>query len=165
VQKFWQQATITFIAVISNQMTAWGLATPHSQAPKLRSIVGEASLTENRHTIALHKTTCVRLTFSNSSIVHAGKLWLNDRGMGRMSIKFFNPNLGRPESVDLTMRSENTPEGILLVGSNPIYSGTRNRHPTYSPDNFLLKIDENGRRSLFTFDLNRNTSSVNMTSC
>lgn len=118
-----------------------------------------------RSSIALHKTTCLRLTFSNGAIVHAGKLWLNDNGMGRMTVKFFSTDLGRQESVDLTMRSENTPQGILLVGSNPIYSGTRRRHPNYSPDNFLLRIDENGRRTFSTFDLNRNTSAVEVNPC
>ena len=165
MRKIWQSATITFITFLSSNLTAWGLETPAHNAPTVRSIVGKASLTENRNAIALHKTTCVRLTFSNGSIVHAGKLWLNDSGMGRMTVKFYSPDLRRPEAVDQTITSENTPQGILLVGSNPVYSGTRRRHPTYSPDNFLLKVDENGQRSFFTFDLNRNTSSVDVNPC
>jgi hypothetical protein len=158
VQKIWQSATTTFLMTIASSLPAWSLTTRDLPAPTVKSTAAPTK-------IALHKTTCVRLTFSNGSIVHAGKLWLNDNGMGRMTIKYFSPDLGRQESVDLTIRSENTPQGILLVGSNPIYSGTRRRHPTYSPDNFLLRIDENGRRSFSTFDLNRNTSTVDVNAC
>ncbi|WP_310487370.1 hypothetical protein [Chamaesiphon sp. VAR_69_metabat_338] len=158
MQKIWQSAITTFLVTIASSLPAWSITAGNLSAPTVKPIA-------DRPKVALHKTTCLRLTYSNGSIVHAGKLWLNDRGMGRITVKYFNPDLGRQESVDQTIRSENTPQGILLVGSNPIYSGTRRRIPTYSPDSFLLRIDENGRRSFFTFDLNRNTSSVEVSSC
>lgn len=158
MQKIWQSATTTFLAIISGSMPVWSLTTANIPAPTVKPLAVHKK-------IALHRTTCVRLTFSNGPIVHSGQLWLNSNGMGRMTVKYFSPDLGRPESVDLTIRSENTPQGILLVGSNPIYSGTRRRHPTYSPDNFLLRIDENGHRNFSTFDLNRNTSAVEVSPC
>jgi hypothetical protein len=158
VQKIWKYPTTTFLAIIASSIPVWSLTAATLPAPMIKPI-------PTRPNIVLHKTTCLRLTFSNGGIVHAGKLWLNDNGMGRMTVKFFSTDLGRQESVDLTMRSENTPQGILLVGSNPIYSGTRRRHPNYSPDNFLLRIDENGRRTFSTFDLNRNTSAVDVSAC
>jgi hypothetical protein len=158
VQKIWQSVTTTFLMTIASSLPAWSITAGNLPAPTVKPIAAPTK-------VALNKTTCVRLTFSNGSIVHAGRLWLNDNGMGRMTVKYFNPALGRQESVDQTIVSENTPQGILLVGSNPIYSGTRRRMPTYSPDSFLLRIDENGRRSFFTFDLNRNTSSVEVNAC
>jgi hypothetical protein len=157
MQKLWQYATITAIALMPIGMTNASIAASISLTPTVRAI--------DRSKIALHKTTCVRVTFSNAEIVHAGKLWLNSNGMGRMTVRFYNPNSGRPESVDQTMRTENSPQGILLVGFDPVYAGTRRRHPTYSPDNFLLRVDENGNRSIFTFDLNRNTSAVDVNPC
>jgi hypothetical protein len=157
MQKFCQYLTATSIAFLSTTMNAWSFSTPIDQTPRLRSI--------DQQVIALHKTTCVRLKFSNGSIVHAGQLWLNDNGMGRMTVKFYNANLNRSESVDQTMSLENTANGLLLVGSNPVYSGTRTRAATYSPDNFLLRVDENGRKTFFTFDLNRNVSEVEVAGC
>lgn len=157
MQKFWQYTTTTFLTIISSSMPGWSLGAVNFPAP--------SPTIATHQKLALHKTACMRLKFSNGGIVHAGQLWLNDNGMGRMTVKYFSPELGRQESVDQTMRSENTPQGILLVGSNPIYSGTRRRIPTYSPDNFLLRIDENGHRTFFTFDLNRNTSEVEVRPC
>jgi hypothetical protein len=155
--KFYQYLAATSIVFLSTTMNAWSLDAQIDQTPKLRVI--------DRQAIALHKTTCVRLKFSNGSIVHAGQLWLNDNGMGRMTVKFYNPNLNRSESVDQTMSLENTANGLLLVGRNPVYSGTRTRAGTYSPDNFLLRVDENGQKTFFTFDLNRNVSEVEVTGC
>ncbi|PSB51549.1 hypothetical protein [Chamaesiphon polymorphus] len=157
MQKFWQYTTTTFLTLLSSSLPAWSLNAPIDRSTTPRSI--ESSK------IALQRTTCVRLTFSNGASVHAGQLWLNSNGMGRMTVKFFSPQLGRQESVDQIMRTENSAQGILLVGSDPVYSGTRRRHPNYSPDNFLLRIDENGRRSFFTFDLNRNVSAVEIDPC
>jgi hypothetical protein len=157
MQKFWQYPTTALLTLLSGNLPVWSLTVPNHQAPTVKPI--------DTSKVALHKTTCVRLTFSNGEIVHAGQLWLNSNGMGRMTVKFYSPTAGRPESIDLTMRTENTPQGILLVGSNPVYSGTRRRHPTYSPDNFLLRTDENGNRSFFTFDLQRNTSAVDVNPC
>lgn len=157
MQKFWHYSTTTAIAFIATMLPAWSLITPIPPAATTRS--------SEQSKIALHKTTCTSMTWSNGPIVHAGKLWLNSNGRGRLTVRFYNPDIGRPESIDLTMSTENTPQGILLVGSNPVYSGTRRRHPTYSPDNFLIRVDENGRYTFFAFDLNRNTSGVDATSC
>jgi hypothetical protein len=157
VQKFWQHVTTTSIIFLSGSMAAWSLDAPISPAPTVRSIDSKK--------IALQQTTCVRVTFSNGEIVHAGQLWLNSNGMGRLRVRFYSPDLGRSESVDQTIRTTNSPQGILLVGSHPVYAGTNRRHPSYSPDNFLLRVDENGRRSIFTFDLQRNTSAVDVDPC
>ncbi len=157
MQKSCQYLAATSIAILSTTMSAWSLGEPINKTPSLRLI--------DRPVIALHKTTCVRLKFSNGSIVHAGQLWLNDNGMGRMTVKYYDVNLNRSASVDQTMSLENTANGLLLVGSNPVYSGTRTRATTYSPDNFLLRVDENGRKTFFTFDLNRNVSEVEVTGC
>jgi hypothetical protein len=155
--KFCQYLATTSIAFLSTTLNAWSFSVPIDQTPRLGSI--------NHQAITLHKTTCVRLKFSNGSIVHAGQLWLNDNGMGRMTVKYYDVNLNRSASVDQTMSLENTANGLLLVGSNPVYSGTRTRATTYSPDNFLLRVDENGRKTFFTFDLNRNVSEVEVTGC
>jgi hypothetical protein len=158
VQKIWQSATTTFLAIISSSMPGWSFTAANLPAATARPIVDRAK-------VALHKTTCLRLTFSSGPIVHSGQLWLNSNGMGRMTVKYFSPDLGRQESVDQTIRSENTPQGMLLVGSNPIYSGTRRRIPTYIPDTFLLRIDENGHRSFFALDNNRNASPLEVNPC
>ncbi len=157
MQKFWHYATTTSIAFIATILPVWSLTTPIPPAATMRAI--------ETTKIALHKTTCTSMNWSNGPIVHAGKLWLNSNGRGRLTVKFYNANIGRPESIDLTMSTENTPQGILLVGRDPVYSGTRRRHPTYSPDNFLIRIDENGQYTFFAFDLNRNTSGVDVSSC
>lgn len=159
MQKIWQYATTTFLTLLSTSLPASSLSAP------LGSILLHRGYANDSAKIALHRTACVRLTFSNGASVHAGQLWLNSNGMGRMTVKFFSPDLGRQESVDQIMRTQNSPQGILLVGSDPVYSGTRRRHPNYSPDNFLLRIDENGQRSFFTFDLNRNVSEVEVSPC
>jgi hypothetical protein len=143
---------------IASSLPAWNVTAENVLAGNMKPI-------GNRPKVALSKTACLRLTFSSGPIVHAGRLWLNDNGMGRMTVKYFNPALGRQESVDQTIRSENTPQGMLLIGSNPIYSGTRRRMPTYIPDTFLLRIDENGRRSFFALDNNRNASPLEVNAC
>ncbi len=157
MQKIWQYATTAFLTLLSTSMPAWSLTVPTDRSDSNRSI--------DTPKIALAKTTCVRVTFSNGAIVHAGKIWLNSNGMGKMTVRFYSTERGRSESVDQTMRTENSAHGILLVGSNPVYSGTYLRHPSYSPDNFLLKIDENGQRRFFTFDLNQNVSKVEIDPC
>jgi hypothetical protein len=157
MQKIWQYTTTAFLTLLSTSMPAWSLTLPADRSESDRSI--------DTPKIALVKTTCVRVTFSNGAIVHTGQIWLNSNGMGRMTVKFYSADRGRSESVDQTMRTENSAQGLLLVGSDPVYSGTRTRHPNYSPDNFLLKIDENGRRTFFTFDLNQNVSKVDLTPC
>jgi hypothetical protein len=158
VQKIWPSVTTTFLVTIASSLPAWSLTTTDLPAPTVKPIAAPTK-------VALHKTTCLRLTFSSGPIVHAGRLWLNDNGRGRMTVKYFNPALGRQESVDQTITSENTPQGMLLVGSNPIYSGTRRRMPTYIPDSFLLRIDENGQRSFFALDNNRNASPLEVNPC
>jgi hypothetical protein len=158
VQKIWQSATTTLLMTIASSLPAWSLTTGQLPASTVKPIADRAK-------VALHKTTCLRLTFSSGAVVHAGRLWLNDNGRGRMTVKYFNPALGRQESVDQTITSENTPQGMLLVGSNPIYSGTRRRIPTYIPDSFLLRIDENGQRSFFALDNNRNASPLEVNPC
>ncbi len=165
MQKFWHYTTTTLLTFIASSLPVWSLTAPMPPAATMRPILVPRGSANEPTKIALHKTTCTSMNWSNGPIVHAGKLWLNSNGRGRLTVKFYNTNLGRPESIDLTMSTENTPQGILLVGSNPVYSGTRRRHPTYSPDNFLIRIDENGRYTFFAFDLNRNTSGVDVGSC
>jgi hypothetical protein len=92
-----------------------------------------------------------RLQYSNSGILYESTL--NMRGYyGSMRTRYFDPQLRRTIAVDQTMSLRSSAYGLILLGSNPVYAGTKRRHPTYSPDNFLLQIRPDGTFIIFTCD-------------
>ncbi|MEH1889618.1 MAG: hypothetical protein V7K92_09200 [Nostoc sp.] len=78
------------------------------------------------------------LTHSVGGIVHKSILKM-DGYSGTMKTRFRNSS-GETEAVDQTMYLRPFPEGLLIVGYNPVYAGTSIKHPTYLPDNFLFSI-------------------------
>ncbi|MBH8571808.1 hypothetical protein I8752_01940 [Nostocaceae cyanobacterium CENA369] len=84
-------------------------------------------------------TATWELTYSAAGIVHKSILRMNGYS-GTMRTRFFNIKSFQTEAVDQTMYLKPHPEGLLIVGYNPVYAGTRTPHPIYSPDNFFFSI-------------------------
>jgi hypothetical protein len=122
--------------------------------------------TQQRSTSQSRRSICANMAFrNNAGILHQGKLMLNKSGNGAMQVEFFNASTNRPEVIVQSMTVRDSQHGILIVGSNPVYAGTRNRHPTYHPDNFLLKVQENGDYLFFAFDGQGTRSPVDISDC
>ncbi len=112
------------------------------------------------------QNVCADLTFrNNDGIIHRGRLLLNRSGNGVMQVRFVNPRSNRAEVIDQVMTVRDSPDGPLIVGSYPVYAGTRSRHPTYHPDNFLLNVQPNGEYQFFMFDGQGTKSPVDVRDC
>ncbi|OUL18354.1 hypothetical protein BV378_35230 [Nostoc sp. RF31YmG] len=84
-----------------------------------------------------------KLRHSVGGIVHESILKMNGYS-GTMRTRFRNTKSNKTEAVDQTMYLKPHPRGILIWGYNPVYAGTRTKHPFYLPDNFFFSIPPEG---------------------
>lgn len=92
-----------------------------------------------------------KLRFSASGIVHESTLLMTGYS-GWMRTQFFSPSSRRTNTVVQRMRVRPSARGLLIVGYNPVYEGTKIRHPTYLPDALLFQINPDGSGTFFTCD-------------
>jgi hypothetical protein len=160
VQKLLYVAMFSVIVAVCGQSDVRALATTNTANPLQKSVKTPQRLSQARQSI------CANMAFRGmNGILHQGKLMLNRNGNGLMQVDFFNAVTNRPESIVQTMTVQNSPYGILIVGSNPVYTGTRTRHTTYHPDNFLMKPQANGDYLFFAFDGQGSQSAVDISDC
>ncbi len=155
MNKIWQSIAIATATI--------AIGTSNVSATPSR-VVGDRA-TAPTGNIAQRNTSCSNLTFSNGGVVHQGKLRLDANGNGRMQVRYFSVERNRTEVIDEDMTSQNSEHGLIVAGSHPVYAGTNTKTNDYSPDNLLLKIQENGARTFFLFDLKGVTSQVTATPC
>ncbi len=81
---------------------------------------------------------------------------------GTMRTRFRNTELDKTETVDQTMYLKPFSRGLLILGYNPIYAGTSEKHPTYRPDNFLFSIPPVGPPIFINIDDGNQRSPVDV---
>lgn len=104
-----------------------------------------------------------KLQYSVDGIIYESVLVMQGY-YGGMRTRYFDPQSRRSTAVDQTMTLKSSANGLVLLGSNPVYAGTRTRHPTYSADNFLFQIRPDGTTVAFTCDYNLQCSPVDIES-
>ncbi|WP_108808054.1 hypothetical protein [Aquimarina spinulae] len=72
-----------------------------------------------------------------------------DNGTGKMRVRYYDK---RTTMIEQTMAIENTQYGIRLKGYNPVYAGTKIKHPSYNADNFYISMDEYGKYTIINVD-------------
>ncbi|BAY07621.1 serine/threonine-protein kinase [Calothrix sp. NIES-2098] len=100
-----------------------------------------------------------RLQFSSGATRHDGVLLMKGKA-GLMSIRYFNSQTNRTETVLQRMRLWSSTQGLILRGHNPIDSQTRRPHPTYSPDEFFFQRRPDGTLYADNCDAAGNCSAV-----
>ena len=66
-----------------------------------------------------------------------------------MRVRFYNEGT---QMVEQSAIIESTIYGNQIAGYNPVYPGTNTKHPTYSPDNFYISVDEYGNLNVVNVD-------------
>ncbi len=102
-----------------------------------------------------------KLSYSTSGIIHESVLLMNGY-YGALVTKYFNAETGKTEIVSQTMQLKSSASGLILLGFNPVYAGTKRRHPTYSPDNFVFQVQPSGKAVVWTCDDARRCSPVDL---
>jgi hypothetical protein len=69
------------------------------------------------------------------------------------------------EVIEQAMVLRKTDRGVLLIGSNPVYAGTRRRAVNYAADNFIIERQPDGEYVVVTLDDQGNTSPVEVSAC
>lgn len=100
-----------------------------------------------------------KLQYSIHGIVYQSGLEMRGND-GKMLTRFFNVITNQSEMVEQTIELQPSPQGIVLFGSNPVYPGTQTAYPSYSPDNFLFRVNPDGSRIFYTCDDTGNCSPV-----
>ncbi|MGB3655483.1 MAG: hypothetical protein WBA41_30330 [Rivularia sp. (in: cyanobacteria)] len=100
-----------------------------------------------------------KLRFSNAGVIYESVLRMNGYS-GIMLTRYYDVNYRRSVIVQQTMKLSSSAKGLVILGYNPVYAGTKTRHPTYSPDNFLFQINPNGSVRFATCDDARRCSPV-----
>jgi hypothetical protein len=102
-----------------------------------------------------------KLEYSVNGIVYESILTMRGR-YGSMRTRYYDQRVRRTIAVDQRMTLKSSANGLILLGSNPVYAGTSIRHPTYSADNFLYQVRPDGTTVAFTCDYNLQCSPVNV---
>ena len=91
--------------------------------------------------------------FFAGEIEHKGVLTMNGC-VGEMRVTFFSVTRQRTEEISQTMTIQPQPgaEGLVIRGTNPVYSGTTVKHPTYSPDTLFYAKGVDGKPRIRTCD-------------
>jgi serine/threonine protein kinase, bacterial len=84
-----------------------------------------------------------RLQFSNGATRHDGILFMKGK-IGLMSVRYFDSQSDRTETVLQTMRLWSSSQGLIVKGYNPVDNETKRPHPSYSPDEFFLQQRPDG---------------------
>jgi hypothetical protein len=77
------------------------------------------------------------LRYSVDGIVYQSVLVMQGYS-GVMRTRYFEPGINKKQVVDQEISLKSSPQGLILLGYNPVYAGTSTRHPTYVADNFLF---------------------------
>ena len=107
---------------------------------------------------------CWVLKHSASGTIYESMLRMNGYD-GVMVTRFFDSRIGDTIYVKQTMKLENSSNGLVIYGYNPINANTGASLLTYSPDNFLYQIRPNGEQLFGTCDDQGQCSSVQVTGC
>jgi hypothetical protein len=81
---------------------------------------------------------------------------------GVMRTQYFDSTINQKQVIDQEISLKSSPEGLVLLGYNPVYSGTSRRHPTYAADNFLFSVEPDGSVIAYTCDDLRRCSAVDV---
>lgn len=101
-----------------------------------------------------------KLTYSVDGIVYESTLVMSGYS-GVMRTRYYNPNTSKTEVVRQNISLKSIPQGLFLIGSNPVYDRTSRKAESYSPDNFLFSITPDGP-VFFTCDRMERCSHVDL---
>ncbi|MBN3959378.1 hypothetical protein [Nostoc sp. NMS8] len=102
-----------------------------------------------------------KLRYSVDGIVYQSVLVMKGYS-GTMRTKYFDPRINKKQIIDQQVSLKSSPQGLVLLGYNPVYAGTSRRHPTYAADNFLFSVEPDGSLTAYTCDDLRQCSAVDV---
>lgn len=102
-----------------------------------------------------------KLRYSIDGIVYQSVLVMEGYS-GVMRTKYFDPSINQKQGVDQNISLKSSPQGLVLLGYNPVYAGTSRRHPSYAADNFLFSVEPDGSLTAYTCDERRQCSAVDI---
>ncbi|OYD88337.1 hypothetical protein CDG77_24350 [Nostoc sp. 'Peltigera membranacea cyanobiont' 213] len=103
------------------------------------------------------------LRYSVDGVVYQSVLVMKGYS-GMMRTRYFDSRINRSQVVDQEINLKSSPQGLVLLGYNPVYPGTSRRHPTYAADNFLFSVEPDGSVIAYTCDDLRRCSAVDVES-
>lgn len=101
------------------------------------------------------------LRYSIDGVVHESVLVMEGY-YGAMRTRYFDSSINRSQAIAQEISLKSSPEGLILLGDNPVYAGTSKRHPNYAADNFLFSVEPDGSVIAYTCDNLRQCSAVNV---
>ncbi|MEH1893912.1 MAG: hypothetical protein V7K94_01085 [Nostoc sp.] len=103
------------------------------------------------------------LRYSVDGVVYQSVLVMKGYS-GMMRTRYFDSTINQRQVVDQEISLKSSPQGLVLLGYNPVYPGTSRRHPTYAADNFLFSVEPDGSVIAYTCDDLRRCSAVDVES-
>jgi hypothetical protein len=103
------------------------------------------------------------LRYSVDGVVYQSVLVMQGYS-GVMRTRYFDSSINRRQVVDQEISLKSSPQGLVLLGYNPVYPGTSRRHPTYAADNFLFSVEPDGSVIAYTCDDLQRCSAVDVES-
>ncbi|MEH2074273.1 MAG: hypothetical protein V7K57_07750 [Nostoc sp.] len=103
------------------------------------------------------------LRYSVDGVVYQSVLVMKGYS-GMMRTRYFDSTINKRQVVDQEITLKSSPQGLVLLGYNPVYPGTSRRHPTYAADNFLFSVEPDGSVIAYTCDDRRQCSAVDVES-
>jgi hypothetical protein len=82
---------------------------------------------------------------------YEGLLSMNGNS-GMMWVEFFNIATNQPDQVEQTMVLASCPQGMVLLGFNPVIPNTNTAHTSYAADNLILRRETNGMLTVMNRD-------------
>ena len=104
-----------------------------------------------------------KLRYSVDGVVYQSVLVMQGYS-GVMRTRYFDSSINKKQVVDQEISLKSSPQGLVLLGYNPVYPGTSRRHPTYAADNFLFSVEPDGSLTAYTCDDLRQCSAVDVES-
>jgi hypothetical protein len=95
------------------------------------------------HKIAQSDVQCLSLAYNVGGTLHNSTLVMKN-SVGLMITEFYSRPLGRNTRVQQTMKAVASPDGLFILGSNPVFPQTNQPYPNYAVDNFLFKTTPSG---------------------
>jgi hypothetical protein len=92
-----------------------------------------------------------QLKYSVDGVVYQSVLVMEGYS-GMMRTRYFEPGINKKQVIDQEISLKSSPQGLILLGYNPVYAGTSRKHPNYAADNFLFSIQPNGSVTAYTCD-------------
>ncbi|MCC5668062.1 hypothetical protein LC653_30360 [Nostoc sp. CHAB 5784] len=102
-----------------------------------------------------------KLKYSVDGVVYQSVLVMKGYS-GVMRTRYFDFRINKKQVVNQEISLKSSPQGLVLLGYNPVYPGTSRRHPTYAADNFLFSVEPDGSLTAYTCDDLRQCSAVNV---